>query len=656
MVIRSRFLAAVLLVVPAFAGANHTIIVSAPRLDDLDLMAVDVAADVTPIDRATIEQSGAASVPELLQREANVLVRSTSGTGTAGQLSLRGFGDNSHLRILVLVDGHKVNRPDMGGIAWQDLPVSNIERIEVIRGGQNVLYGNHALSGVVKITTRRGKGAGLKLDGKIGSFGYRSGSASYGETFGDFDYHAGISRYTLDGFRSNSTSRATTAFGSLGWYASDTDTLTFRGSYSDSYMELPGSLTYEQMKDDPTQSAIAGDEASEDQSGLFTLLYETERDWGAARANAGLNLRERDTSLGGIYQHLEIYGVSVAPRVRLGSRDDFFMAGLDLNYDALELELYLDASRDIVKAWAEIERITTSPYLFARRTITEKNILNGGVRYEYAETDNHYIERGKVTNRGEIIPGDSFAGVVKKDGWAAELSWSHQLTERLELWAGYDRVYRYPTFDETAVYQGFALASPLNKKLDPETGNNFELGSRLNGREWKASLTGFCLLMDDEIVFDDVARLNRNMGDTRRIGVETEVRWNRGWYGASTRWTFIDARQQGGTNDVNKVPLVPSAYGITSIWVEPIEQMNISATYTYVSEQYQGNAKNNVFPNKLKAYEVVDLRVNIAMAQYASVYFSINNLFDENYATTAFSGGFYPAAERSFRAGLTLEF
>ncbi|MEN8254554.1 MAG: TonB-dependent receptor plug domain-containing protein, partial [Verrucomicrobiota bacterium] len=130
---RLQLVAGLMAVVPAFAGTNNAIIVSAPRLDDLDLMDVAVAADVTVVDREAIEQSGAASVPELLQNEANVLIRSTTGNGNDGQIAMRGFGENSHLRTLVLVDGHKVNRPDMGGIEWQSIPVSNIERIEVIR-------------------------------------------------------------------------------------------------------------------------------------------------------------------------------------------------------------------------------------------------------------------------------------------------------------------------------------------------------------------------------------------------------------------------------------------------------------------------------------------------------------------------------------------
>jgi len=658
---RLQFVAGLLLVVPAFAGTNNSIIVSAPRLDDLDLMDVAVAADVTVIDRDMIEQSGATAVPQLLEQQANVLVRGQGGNASDGQISMRGFGDNSHLRVLVLVDGHKANRPDMGGIGWQTLPVSNIERIEVIRGGQNVLYGNHALSGVVKITTKRGEDAGLQLDGAAGSFGYYSGSASYGGTLGDTDFLAGLQYSQYDGFRDNSATESTTANASAGWYMNDTDTLTLRVSGGKSYLEFPGSLSYQQMQDDPRQSTTLSDDFSDVWSGQATLLYETERDWGAARMNAGASFINRENSISGIYNQNDIKGFSLEPRARFGSEDDFWMAGLDLFYDQLDQENYLNKDRDIVKSWADIGRITAAPYLFAQRTIEEKTILNGGVRYEYTATDNHYIEyvanqldpiRPTYKNPPDVDLTKSYDGLVEKQGWAAEVSLSRQLTDTLDVWGGYDRVYRYPTLDETASYQGFPLSDPLNENLDPEHGNNFEVGTKYEDRTWRVSLTGFYLMLDNEIAYDDIAQLNRNIGATRRVGVEPEVAWNRGWYGASTRWTFVDARFDGGANDGNQVPLVPWAYGVTAAWVEPISKLRLTASYTFVSEQVQGNDEGNVL-REMDAYGLVGLRANYALLDSLNLYFSVHNLFDETYAYSAYSSRYYPGTGRSFQAGMT---
>ena len=128
--------------------------------------------------------------------------------------------------------------------------------------------------------------------------------------------------------------------------------------------------------------------------------------------------------------------------------------------------------------------------------------------------------------------------------------------------------------------------------------------------------------------------------------------WARAWYGASTRWTFVDARMDGGPNDGNLVPLVPWAYGTTSAWVEPVPEFRLTASYTFVSEQYQGGDEANA-ARKMDPYGLFGLRANVTMSDYVSLYFAVHNLFDEVYASSAYSGAYYPGSGRSFRMGIT---
>lgn len=662
-------------VVPVHAGTNGTIIVSASRLDDLDLMAVDTAADVTVVDRAVIEGSGAVSVPELLRSEANLLIRNTSGSPNDAQVSMRGFGENSHLRTLILVDGHRLNRPDMGVAGWESIPISSIERIEVIRGGQNVLYGDQALAGVVQITTRRGANAGTRLGGSIGSFGYISGFAGYGASVGDLDTYVGIDRYASDGFRSNSASRATTLSGNVVWYAGDTDTLTLRGSGTASHRQFPGALSYDQFQQDPTQSTSPGNEYADTDSGQATMIWETERAWGAARVASGYNVRDMNWVLGGIYANNRQQGASVGPRVKIGDDDDFVMAGCDAFYDWLDFEDLHPQDPRYVQARAALERRTLQPYGFIQRTTRRGWVLGAGARYEYARTDNRfddYVDNQILptidTNRSsspnpnyrsspDIDPTNSYAGVVSKDGWAATLSLSKDYTKNGSGWIRYDRVYRYPTLDETASYQGYPLSDPLNENLDPETGDNIEVGIRRTTDRWNASWSTYCLLMDNEIVFVDngTERLNKNIGKTRRIGSEIELQYDREWYGASTRWALQDARLCGGENDGNRVPLVPWAYGICSAWIDPSDEVRLTVDWSYVSSQYRGGDEANENP-RLAAYGLLGCRANVKMAESARLVVSIDNLLDKTYATTAYGGAYYPGTGRSIRMGFTLEF
>ncbi|OQW93348.1 MAG: hypothetical protein BWK79_11645, partial [Beggiatoa sp. IS2] len=58
--------------------------------------------------------------------------------------------------VLVLVDGVKIGSPTLGVVSFQDLPVNQIERIEIVRGPRSSLYGSEAIGGVIQIFTRKG--------------------------------------------------------------------------------------------------------------------------------------------------------------------------------------------------------------------------------------------------------------------------------------------------------------------------------------------------------------------------------------------------------------------------------------------------------------------------------------------------------------------
>ena len=134
------------------------------------------------IDRSAIERSLARSVPELLEAEANLYFSDVSGFET---FALRGFGEGAGLRSLILVDGQPLNPADMGRINWGADSLAAVETIEVLRGGHNVLYGDRALSGVIKIETRRGREPHLDLAGRLGSFGTSEASLAGGFQIGE---------------------------------------------------------------------------------------------------------------------------------------------------------------------------------------------------------------------------------------------------------------------------------------------------------------------------------------------------------------------------------------------------------------------------------------------------------------------------------------
>lgn len=159
-------LAAALLVLPFFGAAPagaappddparmEEVVVTATR-DEEEIRRIP--ANVSVITESDLAESGATTVVEALEKLESINIRSYSGNPSQAVVDLRGFGgDNPYGKTLILLDGRRLNRPDMASLNWLQIPVANVERIEVVRGGSSALYGDNAVGGVINIITKKG--------------------------------------------------------------------------------------------------------------------------------------------------------------------------------------------------------------------------------------------------------------------------------------------------------------------------------------------------------------------------------------------------------------------------------------------------------------------------------------------------------------------
>jgi len=138
----------------SFAIAEETILVtktitSAANIEQ-DLAEVLPSASV--ITRWEIEQSPAATVIDLIQSEPGIEIGRNGGPGTASSIFMRGQASTN---VAVFIDGVKVQRDQYGNLAIIDIPTSNIDRIEILRGNMSALYGEGATGGAIHIFTRQ---------------------------------------------------------------------------------------------------------------------------------------------------------------------------------------------------------------------------------------------------------------------------------------------------------------------------------------------------------------------------------------------------------------------------------------------------------------------------------------------------------------------
>jgi iron complex outermembrane recepter protein len=112
------------------------------------------AAAVFVITQEDIRRSGATNIPDLLRMVPGVDVAQIDGTHWA--ISIRGFSDLYGDKVLVLIDGRSVYRNTDSGVAWDemDMPLEDIDRIEVIRGPGGTVWGANAMNGVINVITK----------------------------------------------------------------------------------------------------------------------------------------------------------------------------------------------------------------------------------------------------------------------------------------------------------------------------------------------------------------------------------------------------------------------------------------------------------------------------------------------------------------------
>ena len=158
----------------------------------------DVVADVTIIDRALIERSGAVGLADVLKRVPGVEISRTGGPAATTSVFLRGAESRF---TAVFIDGVRVDSQSTGGATWESIPLALIDRIEILRGPAGAVYGSDAMGGVIQLFTKRGEEGFAPFAGVgVGTYNTRKVDAGFSGATGGFDYALGLAYEKSDGF------------------------------------------------------------------------------------------------------------------------------------------------------------------------------------------------------------------------------------------------------------------------------------------------------------------------------------------------------------------------------------------------------------------------------------------------------------------------
>ena len=145
-----------------------------------------------------LERRHVKTVVDALRLSQGVTVFSNGGPGSSSSVRIRGSNSD---QVLVVIDGAIMNSATLGNFNLANLTTDNIERIEILRGAQSMLWGADAMGGVINITTKKGTGApSASAFFEYGSFSsIREGGQASGKT-GPVDFSVALSRWDYTGF------------------------------------------------------------------------------------------------------------------------------------------------------------------------------------------------------------------------------------------------------------------------------------------------------------------------------------------------------------------------------------------------------------------------------------------------------------------------
>lgn len=585
----------------AFAGAPATevaeTVVTATRTP---VQAASLTRDVSVITRDDIARAGPTSLPELLSREAGIEFASNGGDGRQSSLFIRGTNSN---QSVVLIDGVRVVSATTGATALEQIPLEQIERIEIVRGPVSGLYGADAIGGVVQVFTRKGRGAPAPhLSLAAGNDGTWRVGAGIGGVVGDTSFAVDVTHRTTDG----------------GFSATNRDNFNYNPD-EDGYRNTAYSVRVSHLLAEGHEVGFNAFQA-----------------FGRAQYDANQDLTGQINDI----QKNRVQANSVYLKNQLTERW----------HSTLTLSQAVDRSENFTprNPWGpDYGRFTTT-----QDTLTWQNDLALGAAGQLTAGYEH--QKQKVSSTQEFTVSNRQNNAVFA-GWNGEfgasllnaslrhdnnsqfggkttgtLGYGYRVNEAVKLTANWGTAFRVPTFndlywpDDGNGYVG-------NPNLKPESSRNAEVGAEFSGALGKLKLAAFENRVDDLINGYDCSggfpctSSNVNKATIKGVSLTgstvlagTTLRGNVNWQ--DPRDDITDKRltyrsEWYGTLDVSR----------------PFDQLTLGSTLRVAGSRYadSGNTK------ELGGYALVDLYADYALNPTTRLFARVNNAFDRDYTQLA---------------------
>jgi len=600
------------------------------RLDDITVVAYgtsivlrESAAATTILTRDAIDRLPARTLPDVLAFVPGLIFLERDGSGQLPMAVARGFfggGETAYVRLNI--DGVPVNDMRTGVVEWPQIPLSSVERIEVMRGSASTMYGDAAMGAVVNVVTQRSDSSPIRGRTGIGAWDER-----FGQVAGDWGLGAGSIGVSstwsrLEGFRDHSSSEDVSLASSYQNSATAPWQFSGRVFARRSIRDEPGPLTVDEAGLNPRQSGFlfATDHRVLDMLDLAA---------GVARRVSEASLNRTAVTAG---TEVEYGGFSTEYRAPDGAMDILS----DGKGDRLKLGVYAEGHQRLTDRWNAF----------------------AGMRLDVLDAGRDDVE-GADANYAEFSPrvGINYAH-------------SQQQNKSGHVYASVSRSFKAPTLDQLYDVREFPSGNgPLsiaNPELQPQTSTSLEIGIFQRLPLWanafaELDVALYRITVDDEIDFDLSTFRYGNIQESVHEGLEMSVTANlTRWMSVQHSMTLMRVLFRSGEFEGNWLKNIPRRSLATAVRLMPLQGFRFTLTHRHTGSLNldDGNA------HEIPGYHRFGARAEWVLGPAASVFVSANNLFD----ATASSLGFlsfdpttgrqvpfvYPLGGRALRLGVSV--
>ncbi len=539
-------------------------------------------AATTVFERTDIERLQVNTAEELLRRATGVNLINNGGPGKSTSLQIRGSNDK---HVLVMIDGVRVGSATSGVAALQNLPVEQIERIEIVRGPRSSLYGSEAIGGVVQIFTRKG-GDGLTpyFSTTVGSRQHRAGTAGLSGGDDNAWFNLGVSSLDTEGY----------------------DARPSREVDHDGYRELSANLS-------------GGYRFA---NGLLLdanlLQVESHNDYDSGnKANADSVLSAYGVRAK--YSPVSFWDVTLQVGHSEDKNENFKDSTFDTRYDTRRDS----ASWQNDFALSENQLLTVG-YDWQQDSISSSVDYPEDSRYNHGLFAQYLLHAGRHEWQLGLRHDDNEAYGEHTTG---SVGYGYALTDSISLTSSYGTAFSAPTFNQL-YFPGYG-----NPAIQAETSRNIEVGLRGQHRWGSWSANAFRNDIDDMIASVRVGGVSmaENVDKARITGLELEVLTQQlGWNWQANLTLQDPENRSSSANDDLLLRRVP----------EQIFNLDVDRRFGRIGLGASVHAEGRRWDNAtntsdLHGYNTVELRAEYWLSHAWRVQARVSNLFDNEYETAA---------------------